>query len=148
MNVLRWLVSGQPINTTQLNTGLTLLRVFTGITLAFQHGFMKFPPPGKFVQIVELMGFPFAPLFAWLAVLSEAIGGLLLAIGLFTRPASVFIMITMLVAAFIRNAGNPFSSMELALLYAFIAVLFLFTGSGRVGVDYFIRSKLRPNQDV
>jgi putative oxidoreductase len=90
------------------------------------------------------MGFPLPALFAWAAALSESLGGLLLAVGLLTRPAAFFILVTMFVAAFIRQAGDPFLERELALLYGAVAIQFLLVGSGRFGLDAFFRSRALP----
>lgn len=92
------------------------------------------------------MGFPLPALFAWAAALSELGGGLLLAIGLLTRPAALTVLITMLVAAFVRNAGAPFGDRELALLYGIAALLFLLAGAGRYSLDAQLRRKVGPRK--
>lgn len=125
--------------------GLLVLRVFTGLGLAFAHGINKMPPSERFIGGVIEMGFPLPIAFAWAAGLSEFIGGFLLAIGLLTRPAAFFILTTMFVAAFIRQAGDPFGERELALLYGAVAVLFLFAGSGRFGLDTWLRRRKEPS---
>jgi putative oxidoreductase len=43
----------------------------------------------------------FSATLAWLSILTELIGGLLLALGLFTRPAAFAVMINMLVATIV-----------------------------------------------
>lgn len=123
------------------DVGLLLLRLFTGLALAFAHGFGKVPPSEGFVASVVEMGFPAPEAFAWAAGLSEFAGGLLLAVGLLTRPAALMIAITMAVAAFVRHAGDPFSSQEKALLFLAVAVAFLFVGSGRYSLDRLVYRK-------
>ncbi|MFZ0391003.1 MAG: DoxX family protein [Calditrichia bacterium] len=139
MKIYKIFFGGEFPGNAGVNTGLLLLRVFAGLALALAHGWLKFPPSEGFIAGVAKMGFPLPLFFAWAAVLSEFIGGLLLAVGLFTRPASLFILLTMLTAAFIRNAGNPFAKKELALLYGFIALFLLIAGAGRYSVDYLMR---------
>lgn len=124
--------------------GLLLLRVFAGLSLALAHGLGKLPPSERFVAGVVEMGFPAAPLFAWAAGLSETVGGLLLALGLLTRPAAFFVLVTMLVATFVRQAGDPYLERELALLFAFVATQFLLAGPGRLSLDALLR---RPRTD-
>ncbi len=128
--------------------GLTILRLGAGLGLALGHGFRKMPPGGDFIDGIGEMGFPVPFIFAWLAALSESIGGLLLAIGLFTRPAALFIVITMGVAAFVQHANDPLfipdagpqeGSMQLALMFLIIALAFLLAGSGRFSIDHFLR---------
>ena len=121
------------------DAGLLILRAVTGLTLALAHGAGKVPPSAGFVEGVGKLGFPLPTLFAWSAGLSELAGGLLLAIGLLTRPAAFFIAVTMAVALFLRHAADPFPVQEKALIYLAIAVACVFTGSGRFGVDRLIR---------
>ena len=64
-----------------------------------------------------------------------------LAIGLLTRPAAIVIAITMLVAAFLGEAGNPFSDREAPLLFAAIAIYFVLAGPGRYSVDGWLAAR-------
>ena len=120
------------------NLGLTLLRIFTGIGL-MTHGYTKVPPSEQFVGGVANMGFPLPSLFAWAAGLSEFAGGALLILGLLTRPTSLFIAFTMAVAVFGVHLNDPFSKKEMALLYFFIATLFLLMGANNWSVDGILR---------
>lgn len=115
--------------------GVLLLRVFAGLSLALAHGLGKLPPSERFLVGIAEMGFPLPIVFGWAAALSELVGGILVALGLFTRPAAFFIAVTMSVAAFIRQAGDPFSELELALLYGIVAVTLLLVGAGRYSID-------------
>ncbi|MFN2385970.1 MAG: DoxX family protein [Thermoanaerobaculia bacterium] len=119
--------------------GRLVLRLFAGLALAFGHGLGKLPPSPRFVQGVEKMGLPLPEAFSWAAGLSEFAGGLLLAVGLLTRPASFFILLTMLVAAVLRHAADPFVAKEKALLFAAVALFFLLAGAGRFSLDAMIR---------
>ncbi|MBK9156097.1 MAG: DoxX family protein [Chloracidobacterium sp.] len=121
------------------NAGLTLLRIFTGIALAFAHGIGKVPPAEGLVSRVEAMGFPAPSFFAWAAGLSEFAGGIFLALGLFTRISSLFIAVTMLVALVGVHAADPFNVQEKAFLFLFIAIAFLLKGSGDWSLDSFLR---------
>lgn len=114
--------------------GLLLLRVFTGSALT-THGISKVPPQAKLVETVAGLGFPLPELFAWSAGLTELVGGALLVIGLFTRPAAALILFTMLVAAFNLHGGSPFSEQELGLLYGSVAFAFMLIGPGRFSID-------------
>jgi putative oxidoreductase len=111
----------------------------------------------RFVGGVARLGFPLPLLFAWAATASELAGGLLIAVGLFTRAAAAFAAFTMAVAAFVRHRllqhvlvwlgmmsaspetvegwGNP----ELAAVYCagFLALALL--GGGRWSIDRFLR---------
>lgn len=62
-------------------------------------------------------------------------GGLLIALGLATRPAAFLVLVTMGVAAFIRHAADPFRVKELALAYWTIAGALILTGGGPWSLD-------------
>lgn len=123
--------------------GLMLLRGFTGFALAFQHGLGKLQAPDKFLGMVPNLGLPFPTVFGWLAIFAEFFCGLLLMLGLLTRPAAFFILCVMLTAYFGVHIADPYAKAEPALLYGFIALAFLLVGSGRYGVDALIRGGRR-----
>lgn len=129
------LFGGADIKSGAANIGLFILRVFTGLTMAIAHGWGKTPPSEKFIEGVAKMGFPMPEVFAWAASLSELVGGILLAIGLSTRPAAFFIACTMGVAGFVRHASDPFATAEKAFLFLAIAIAFVFIGGGKYALD-------------
>lgn len=141
MNVKNVLIGGEIIDSHLTNIGLLLLRLFTGLALAFAHGMGKVPPSEGFVEGVAKLGFPMPGFFAWAAGTSELFGGILLAAGLFTRPSAFFILMTMLVAGFLRHGDDPFRTMEKALLFACVALLFVLAGAGKYGVDAILRKR-------
>jgi putative oxidoreductase len=118
-----------------------LLRVSSGLMMALLHGWAKVPPSEKFITGVTELGFPAPLFFAWCAGLAELVGGLLIAVGLFTRPAALFLAFTMGVAAFGRHLHDPFDRKELSLLYLGISLLFLAYGAGKVSLDRFLGGK-------
>ncbi len=128
-------------HSTKNEFAMTFLRVFAGLTMAFSHGLGKVPPPEMMVQGVAGIGFPMPGFFAWAAALSEFAGGLLLALGLFTRPAATFLAFTMAVAALIVHAADPFAKKEMGLLYFAIALVFAIRGSGKWSIDHYIKIK-------
>ena len=121
--------------------GLLLFRLFAGLSLALAHGLGKVPPSAGFMAAVSEMGFPLPGAFAWAAGAAELAGGVLLALGLFTRPASFFVGTTMAVAAFIQHGSDPFVDREKALLYLAAALLFLLVGAGRFSIDRLLYKK-------
>jgi len=74
--------------------GNFLFRAFIGLSMALAHGLGKIPPPSQLVDGLAGMGFPLPVVFAWLAGGSEFFGGILIAVGLFTRPAALFLGVT------------------------------------------------------
>lgn len=115
--------------------GLTPLRVFAGLALCLAHGIAKFPPSTGFIARVEGFGFPTPMLFAWAATGAEIVGGLLLAIGLLTRPSALLILCTMTTAVVFQHANDPFAGKEKALLFGAVAFAFLCVGGGRWSLD-------------
>ena len=141
MHILKWLTSGITLNQNLLNAGLLLLRVFSGVAMAFAHGINKIPPSAGFIEVTGKLGFPFPAFFAWSAGITEFFGGILLALGLLTRPSALFLSITMFVAFFMRHAGDPFSQKEKAFLFLILFIFFLIAGSSRPSLDNTIRSR-------
>ncbi|HTH36737.1 MAG TPA: DoxX family protein [Pyrinomonadaceae bacterium] len=121
------------------NAGLALLRIFAGISIAAAHGIGKIPPGEGLVTRAGELGFPAPVVFAWAAALSEFLGGIFLALGLFTRLAAFFIACTMLVAILGVHAADPYQKKELAFMYFFVAAAFMLKGSGDWSVDAFLR---------
>lgn len=141
MNLKAVLVGRGSMNSRQTDVGLLLLRLFAGIALALGHGLGKFPPSPRFISGVGELGFPMPLLFAWAAAVAELLGGFLLALGLLTRPSSLLILFTMATAAFLAHGDDPFSGKEKALLFGFVALLFLIAGPGRYSIDRLLARK-------
>lgn len=135
-------------------------RVLCGLWLTTMFGADKFGMPWTadsqnlnlfevaawFPQDVAEYGgiFAAAPIFfAWMGAFSEAIGGLLLMLGLKTRVASFLIMCTMLVAIFMQKWNQGLWAMLPALGFLWVAIYNLILGSGRFGIDYLISKKLK-----
>lgn len=114
---------------------MTALRAYAGLALAFGHGMGKIPPSENFITGVGELGFPMPEVFGWLAGFSEFVGGILLALGLFTRPSALMIAVTMFVAGVLRHAQDPFKMKELAFLYLAIALVFVARGGGKWSGD-------------
>jgi putative oxidoreductase len=117
--------------------GLLWLRVFVGAGLMYA-GWMKLTTFGvaEFASKgVEPLGFPMPIVFAWLAVLSELIGGFFLVLGLWTRIAAIFAGTVVGVAFFGTHAADPFAKKQLALAYLVVVIALFIMGAGRFAVD-------------
>jgi putative oxidoreductase len=126
---------GSEVNTTLTDIGLLILRVFTGLALALAHGWGKIPPSPGFVGMIGGMGMPAPELFAWLAAIAEVGGGLLIAVGLLTRPASLLVVGHFVFVVLLAHAGDPFGDRELPLFFLVTALIVLLSGAGRYSVD-------------
>lgn len=123
------------------DAGLLLLRLWFGIVLALGHGLGKVGNLEKFLSSVSNMGFPLPALTGTFAALSEFVGGLMLALGLFARPAAAAVAITMLSAAFVVHADDPFMKKEFALAYGAVAACILISGAGRFSLDRWLSKR-------
>ncbi len=126
--------------------GLAILRVGAGALMAYAHGLSKvysdgsMGVPEKLISGVRAMGFPAPTAFAWMAALTEFLGGILLALGLMTRPVAMALTFNMAVAAFVAHGKDPLSVKEMALVYLLMYQVFIFTGGGRYSIDKFFRT--------
>ena len=73
-----------------------------------------------------------------LAVFAEFFCSILIGIGLGTRLATIPLIITMSVAAFITHGPDPFARKELAVMYIVVYVALLVIGSRKYSVDYLL----------
>lgn len=109
-----------------------LLRIVAGLAFA-QHGAQKLFGALGARQAAELMS------QAGLAGIIEFVGGLMIAIGLFTSPVAFLASGQMAVAYFTRHAPRGFwpiqNGGELAVLYCFIFLYFVTVGSGKLSID-------------
>lgn len=119
----------------QVDAALLVLRVWFGGILAYNHGLGKVKNLGGFIETVAAQGFPLPIVMAPFAALSELLGGLLLVAGLLTRVAGVAVIGTMLGAAFVVHAADPFMKKEFALCFAAGALALVIAGAGRYSLD-------------
>ena len=113
---------------------LSVLRIVTGL-LFLQHGTAKLfgvPHVAMFdgLQLFSLMG---------LAGILEVGGGLLIILGLWTRPTAFILSGFMAMAYFMAHAPKAFLPLvnqgELAVLYCFAFLYFAVAGAGTLSID-------------
>ena len=73
-----------------------------------------------------------------LAVFAEFFCAVFIILGLFTRLATIPLIIAMSVALFVAHQGDFFGKGELAGLFLIVFVTLLFTGPGKVSLDRLI----------
>jgi uncharacterized membrane protein YphA (DoxX/SURF4 family) len=130
-----------------LNLAWLLFRLHIGLTIAFSAGLPKmtgFGAPDWFVKQVADIGFTFpSPAFwATIAAWGEFFGGILIAIGLFTRFAALQLAFQFFVIAYIwYNEPAPITGMYFQQLYFFCYLLTMVAGGGRFSIDALISRK-------
>ncbi len=121
---------------------LSVLRIIAGFTFSL-HGFQKLF--GAFGGIGGEGGTAVLGSLVWTAGVLECFGGLLTAVGLFTRPVAFLLCGQMAVAYFRSHAQAGFwpilNGGELAALYCFIFLYLSIAGGGSISLDRLIRKK-------
>lgn len=147
------------------DVALLVLRL-TGFLLAGLHGWAKISALATgggdgVVGMVANVGFPMPVVFAWALAITEFVGGVCIAVGLFARPFAALASFTSFVAAFfrhralmhfltwiglshptaeqIRATGRP----ELALLFMLVNMTILILGPGAYSLDHWLARRRR-----
>lgn len=92
----------------------------------------------RFAAIFANIGYKPGLFWVIVVALTEALGGLLLVLGLFTRVAALAVLIFMLNAIYVTSAKGFFwtaGGFEYSLLIAFVALYFLIRGGGACSLD-------------
>jgi putative oxidoreductase len=119
------------------NAAMLLLRLGTGILMA-AHGYDKLKHfSEKVPDFINFMGIGQSASLA-LCIFAELFCSLFLIIGLFTRFATIPLIITMLVALIKVHKGDIFGNGETVVIYLVSYMVLLFVGPGKVSVDSMI----------
>jgi len=138
------------VDSTQFMTDMALLigRVAIGVCFII-HGLGKLGVIGSgsmegFAQWLEGLGVPMPAIQARIAMASEIGGGGLLALGLFTRPACLLLIATMIVAGKVGHKGagylitNDPPGAEYTINLAVVCLMFVLLGAGAYSLDALI----------
>jgi len=123
---------------------LSILRIMVGL-LFMEHGTQKifdFPPRP------QARPFELFTLVPGVAGVLELVGGILIAIGLFTRPVAFILSGEMAFAYFMSHAPRGFFPIGmggngggLAIVYCFVFLYFFFVGAGAWSLDQVLASR-------
>lgn len=130
------------------NLAILTLRGFIGVCFVV-HGLGKLGVVGTgnmegFVDWLRSLDVPFAPIQARMAMVSEIVGGTAIALGLFTRPACVLLIFTMIVAGRLGHKGcgylitNDPPGAEYVVNLAAICFVISVLGPGTFSLDHLI----------
>ena len=120
---------------------ILVTRIFVGFAM-LSHGFPKLQQllSGEEIQFYEFMFFS-AKTSLILAVFAEFVCSIFIILGLFTRFAVFFLIITMAVAGLIIHSSDPFAKREISLLYLSVYLLLFAFGPGRYSIDHMISKR-------
>ncbi len=138
-------LSGLSQSTTELLQSLALLvlRLAFGGMMLVGHGWGKLMSFGeKNETFPDPLGIG-SPLSMTLAVGAEVFCAAAIVIGFATRWAALPLIITMLVAAGIIHAEDPWQRKEFALLYLFPFLTLALAGPGRFSADHYLAAHTR-----
>jgi putative oxidoreductase len=135
------------------------LRLIVGYGFA-EHGFAKLLRGDNFAGLLHAMGLPMPHLLAWITILTEIAGGILVLAGALVPLVSIPMAIVLLVAIFTVHLPYGFSSIKLQeitptgaqfgppgyetdLLYLACLAALVMGGSGPLAVDSWLLRKSR-----
>ena len=117
--------------------GLLVLRLVTGGHLMFmtQDNVFSWARMLEFRDFLAQFGFPWPLLCAVLSVAGQFGGGLLLALGLFTRFAGLIVAFNFIVAIWMVDSRQPYPAAFAALSLVAAGLCLMFTGAGKWSLD-------------
>ncbi len=133
-DILPWLESNRDI-------AYSLIRIFLGIAL-FIRGLIFISDPAAITELARVN-----KMYWWYSYITivHLLGGLFLAIGLWTRFAALFQIPILAGAVFVIHIKQGLmtvgQSLELASLVLFLLIVYFVFGSGKLAIDKYIAEK-------
>lgn len=126
--------------------GILLLRVGIGLMFVY-HGWPKISGGAetwvKLGMAMKVLGIGFAPEF-WglMSAVTEFFGGILITIGLLTRPAAMILTFNMAVAVILKfSTGAGLSGASEAIEVGIVFLSLIFIGPGKYSIDELFRRR-------
>lgn len=126
------------------DVGLLVLRLVVGFFM-LTHGWAKLSHFGEMSQNFPPMLGLSSSVALSMIIFAEFFCSIALILGLFTRLATIPLIIGMSVAAFIAHAGQPFNARELPLLYLGVYLVILLAGPGKIAIDNILYKRICPH---
>ena len=120
-----------------LQEGLTFVRIFIGLLMVY-HGWEVFDKAKmeEYSKWESFVKYSSPGIMVYIGKSAELISGALLVLGLFTRIASVILIVTMLYICFKIGNGKFWYEDQHPFLLALIGVIYFFTGGGKYSLDH------------
>lgn len=101
------------------------------------HGWEVFDAEKMKVYLTwdSFKGFSSPSFMVYMGKIAELIAGILMTIGLFTRPAALVLIFTMLYISFLVGHGKVWYEDQHPFLFVLLGLVFFFTGPGKLSVD-------------
>ena len=121
------------------NNGLAILRIVTGLLMAY-HGQEIFDSNkmAEYAKWDVVKTLPAPLLMVYIGKSLEFFSGMLLTLGLFTRPAALFMALNMLFICFRIGNGKFYYEDQHSFIFAMLALVFFFTGPVKWSIDQLI----------
>lgn len=122
------------------DVALLLTRVVVGLYFIFVHGLPKLQGgPERWERVggaLSSLGIDLWPqFFGFMAGLTEFVGGVLILLGLWFRPATLMIAIVLLVATIQKITGEGWFSSAHPAEVMMLMIVFAFVGAGKYSID-------------
>lgn len=129
--------------------GFTIIRMITGLLMVY-HGWEVFDSSKmeEYGNWDMFKNYSSHSVWFYLGKGAEIVGGILLALGWFTRFAALMIAVVMLYISFFIGNGKVWSDSQHPFLFVLLALLFFFTGGGPWSIDALFFSKSKRKTQI
>src|SRR5688572_2671483 len=121
------------------DAGLAFVRFIIGGFMIY-HGWEMFDEEKMKTYLTwdQFKGFSSPAFMVYMGKVAELIAGIFLAVGLFTRLASLVLIFTMLYITFFVGEGRVWYEEQHPFLFVLLGLVFFFTGPGRLSLDHLL----------
>lgn len=129
------------VNDIVLNGLILVIQLFVGISM-LTHGLPKLEmlTANDKIEFMNFLGLG-SVISLVLVVFAEVLCSVFIIVGFLTRFSTVPLMMTMLIAFFVRHGSDPYVVKELSLVYFFFYLTVFVLGSGKFSLDWLFSKK-------
>lgn len=124
--------------------GMAIIRIFTGWFI-FRYGRELFNIE-ELLKFLQKESFPFPVFSGYAAKIIELAGGILLAVGLFTKWVTPPLMVVMYGVIYTTAHGSIFEG-EFPFLFLLLFAVFFLNGAGKWSLDYYFFERKRNKKE-